>query len=214
MALFGENGAGKTTLLKVIAGALVPTNGEVRVGGRLTNPRWESERPRIGHVLAEDRSFFWRLSGYENLKFFAALENIFGASADRKIDELLHEVGLDASASRRVGEYSTGMRQRLGIARGLLTDPEVLLLDEPTRSLDPAAAEEVWSLLSGRLAMGRALLVATNRFEDAQSLCDTVAVLRRGRLVANRSFDKPLVASELVSFVRENLLQTSREPAE
>lgn len=208
VALFGQNGAGKTTLLKVIAGVLLPTRGRVLIGGREPATRVSRDRPWIGHAICEDRSFYWRLSGFENLRFFAALEGLFARSADQRIEELLDAVGLQESAHRRVSDYSSGMRQRLGIARGLLTDPEILLLDEPTRSLDPTSTEAILKLLAGPVAQARSLIVATNRFEDAMALCGTVSVLRAGRIVGSRNFVNPPTGEQLAVFVRGHLVQT------
>lgn len=211
LALLGQNGAGKTTLLKVIAGMLLPTRGRVLVRGREVRDGGLPSRPRIGHALGDDRSFYWRLSGTENLRFFAGLHNLFAGAALARIETLLKAVGLEHSAHRRVAEYSTGMRQRLALARGLLTDPEVLLLDEPTRSLDPAATEGIVSLLAG-VAQDRTLVLATNRLEDVLALCGTIAAVRSGRIVACEEFERGLGRQQLNRFVQCHLVDTSHEP--
>lgn len=212
IAVFGENGAGKTTLLKVIAGMLLPTHGRVLIDGLDISAPAALKAARIGHAIGDERAFYWRLSGFENLRFFAALEDLFAPLADKRIRELLDAVGLQTSAHRGVAEYSSGMRQRLAIARGLLTDPKILLLDEPTRSLDPAATEAILSLLAGPLAKGRSLVVATNRFEDAMVLCDTVFILRAGRIVGSRNFENSPTCEQLANFVRGHL-RTGTSPA-
>lgn len=202
VAVFGENGTGKTTLLKIIAGLLIPSRGRVVIGSR------EGPAPaplRVGYVVTDERSFFWRLSGFENLRFFAALDDAFGTEGARRITSALDAVGLSASSRRPVGEYSPGMRQRLALARGLLQDPDVLLLDEPTRSLDPAASDSLLDLVRATLGSERTLLMATNRFEDAIALCDAAVVLRGGRVAARTELSNRASESSLVSFVRTHL---------
>lgn len=205
MAVFGENGAGKSTLLRLIAGLLIPSNGRVLVAGVDASCRASRLARRVGYVLGEERSFYWRLSGLENMRFFAALEQRFGSAANQEIERLLHGVGLAERASRPVAEYSAGMRQRLALARGLLGDPEILLLDEPTRSLDPAGTDVIHELLSGALARQRTLLVATNRFEDAANLCTRISVLREGRIAANEELPESASLETLTRFVRTHL---------
>lgn len=205
LAVFGENGAGKTTLLKLIAGLLLPTGGEIIVNGFDTVRHGNEVRQHIGYVINEERSFFWRLSGFENLRFFAALENLFGQSARLRIETVLDDVGLTKHAHRPVAQYSCGMRQRLALARGLLGDPKILLLDEPTRSLDPRGTDSIHELLGGNLARGRTMIMATNRFEDAAMLCGHLAVIRAGTVVATSQIDGRGALQQVVGFVRDQL---------
>jgi len=137
--LVGPNGAGKTTLLKILAGVVWPTSGEALVDGLDSSRGDRSLRERVGLVVADERSFFWRLTARENLRFFAVLQRIPAQSLEARVDECLARFGLEAAGDRPFRALATGMRQRLAIARGMLLDPPVLLLDEATRSLDPAA---------------------------------------------------------------------------
>jgi ABC-2 type transport system ATP-binding protein len=186
MGLLGENGAGKTTVIRMLVTTLLPTSGEARVGGFDVVREPRRVREIIGLVSSDERSFYWRLTGRQNLAFFAALYHLPAGVASRRIDELLEIVGVAGEADRPFHLYSTGTRHRFSIARGLLTDPEVLFLDEPTRSLDPVAADEVRALVRERIVrqMGRTALMATHSLTEAEEICDRVAIIRSGRLVA------------------------------
>ena len=188
VAFLGPNGAGKSSLLKLIAGLIYPTCGRVTVNGQDTLKNNNSVRKAVGFALNEERSFYWRLSGVQNLQFFGALDNLSGSELEMKIENLLDLVGLADAGRKPVGAYSSGMRQRLSIARGLLSDPQILILDEPTRTLDPVAAEDLMELVSCRIADGRnrTLLVATHNFAEVPRLCDRVCVLKKGNLVSSR----------------------------
>lgn len=180
-ALIGHNGAGKSTLVRILATAVLPDQGTARVDGIDVVADPVGARRRIGLVLGEDRSYFWRLSGRQNLAFFAALRGLDKADAAEDIETALDAVGLARVADRRVDRYSTGMRSRLGIARALLGDPAALLLDEPTRSLDPASSAEVQAVVQA-LARHRqvAVLVVTHDLEEASKLAEQVVVLAQG----------------------------------
>ncbi len=153
IALFGVNGAGKTTVLKLISGLILPSSGEVLIRGRSTGRHDHKVRRDVGYVINEERSFYWRLTGSQNLEFIAGLDNLTGSRARDCIRELLRQVGLAQAADRRVADYSAGMKQRLAIARGLLTAPNILLLDEPTRSLDPLGVISIHELLKTTFAV-------------------------------------------------------------
>jgi len=180
-ALVGSNGAGKTTLMKILATLTLPTSGSARVGGVdvLADPA--AVRRRIGYVPSEERSFYWRLTVRQNLDFFAAMHGARGYRRDT--DAYLGALRLTPRAGTRFGELSAGMRQSLGIIRGLLHDPAVLILDEPTRSLSPDLAREVWDLLR-RLAVdqGKSILIATHNLMEAETVADEVAVMHHGRI--------------------------------
>jgi len=184
VALLGPNGAGKTTLLKLVSGLLYPSEGSVLVDGRDTVSHNAEARRQVGFVLNEERSFYWRLTGRQNLEFFGALDNLSGSRLRRRISHLLEVVGLAAAGEVRVSDYSSGMRQRLAIARGLLADPAILILDEPTKSLDPIGALEMRSLVSDYLHCNgrRTLIIATHQVDEAEVLCNRVCVLRAGCL--------------------------------
>ena len=184
VAVMGPNGAGKTTLLKLIGGLLFPTEGEVVVNGFSTLNRNASARKSVGFVFNEERSFFWRLSGLQNLEFFAALDNLSGTGLDDRIRYLISLVGLEDSANKVVSGYSSGMKQRLALARVLIAEPDILILDEPTRALDPLACDEMVELLPADIhqSSNKTLLIATHRPEEAMALCNKVMVIDGGRL--------------------------------
>jgi len=184
-ALIGRNGAGKSTLIRIIATLILPDAGQAVVDGFDVAKDPNRARRRLGLALGEDRSFFWRLTGQRNLEFFAALHGLGPKDARVASAEALAAVGLETVADRRVDRYSTGMRSRLGIARALLGDPSVLLLDEPTRSLDPASAHDV-QVLMHTLAHERnvAVLLATHDLTEAATLASQVLVMQAGRVHA------------------------------
>lgn len=188
VGILGPNGAGKTTLLKLMAGILYPTKGKVLINGIDTIVNNLQARKNVAFVTNEERSFYWRLTGVENLRFFGALDNLFGRSLRQQIQQVMHDVGLGSVRDVRVSDYSSGMRQRLAIARALLTDPDVLLLDEPTRSLDLSGACNIRELLSLH-AYGerpRTLIIMTNDIADAVSLCKRICILHDRRIAAQR----------------------------
>jgi ABC-2 type transport system ATP-binding protein len=191
LALLGANGAGKTTVLKTIATLLLPDAGRVRVCGHDVTTHGRQVREAVGYVLADERSFHWRLSGRENLEFFAALHGIPAAAARARIRTLLDRLDLGAVAARGFGEYSTGMKQRLAIARALLGRPRVLVMDEPTRSVDTAHATAVWRLVREEVeeAEGCVVLV-THHIQEALALCGRVAVLSGGVIALDTSADR------------------------
>ncbi len=184
--LLGPNGAGKTTLIKMLCTLILPSEGHARVCGKDVVAQAAAVKSLIGLVDCQERSFFWRLSGRQNLQFFAALYGLHGARADRRIAELLDLVGLDAYANRRFMTYSTGMRQKLAVARGLLAEPRVVFMDEPTRSLDPVSARELRAFIREVLVerLGCTVVLVTHRLEEAEELCDRVAIMDQGRIIA------------------------------
>jgi len=187
LGVLGPNGAGKTTLLKLIGGILYPSAGRVLVDGLDTTRHNLHARRKVGYVINEERSFFWRLSGIRNLGFFGVLDNLSGEYLRQRIAMLLSQVGLEDAGEKRVCDYSSGMKQRLAIARGLLADPDVLLLDEPTKSLDPIGARDLRRLLSLEVQADRSrtLVVATNQIADVVGLCDRLCVIANARIVGS-----------------------------
>jgi len=177
-ALLGPNGAGKTTILRMLAGLTYPSQGSVRVLGG--DPASREIRSRIGWIPSGDRSFYLRLSGRENLIFFARLYGMNLTAARERADELLAVVQLEDAGRQPVRAYSHGMQKRLVIARGLLTEPPVLIVDEATHDLDPASAENVRSLVSEACSSGGAVVWATQRLEEIRSFAHEVTVLGRG----------------------------------
>jgi len=186
IAFLGPNGAGKTSLLKLVGGLLLPTEGTLSINGYNTLTNNSAARKSVGFVMNEERSFYWRLTGIENIKFYGALDNLSGENLDKKINELISLVGLENAAHKRVGTYSSGMKQRLAIARGLLSDPDILILDEPTRTLDPLSAEEQIDLIVKRIHtdLKKTLLIATHRLEEVSALCNRVCFIKLGKIVS------------------------------
>jgi ABC-2 type transport system ATP-binding protein len=182
LALLGPNGSGKTTTLKLISTTLLPDAGRIVVEGSDTRVDANQVRKHVGFAIAGERSFFPRLSARENLDFFAALDDVPRKIRPQRIDDMLERVGLTDAVDTLVMKFSSGMCQRLGIARTLIKRPSVILLDEPTRSLDPAAATQVWSLIRELPAYGASVLIATHSFDEASAVGDQVAVLHGGRL--------------------------------
>ncbi|MBP7126078.1 ABC transporter ATP-binding protein [Myxococcota bacterium] len=203
VALVGPNGAGKTTLLKLLAGLVLPTSGEARVLGLDPERNPLEIRRQVGYCITEGRSFFLRLSGRENLRFFGALAGLVGDPRDRRIGELLEELELADVADRQVLSYSDGMRQRLALARALLHGPRLLLLDEVSRGLDPRLRSRVHSLVRDDLARNRRVTVlwASHQMEEVEALSDRVLAMDRGRLVADGTFGE--VRPVLDSLFRE-----------
>jgi len=179
--LLGPNGAGKTTLIKMLATLIEPTSGSASICGYgLKNAA--AVKAAIGLVTTDERSFYWRLTGRQNLHFFAALHGLT-ESTDR-VNEMLALVKLEDSADRAFKQYSTGMRQRLSIARALMHRPQVLFLDEPTRGLDPTAIQALHDFIREDLTTRRGLtvLLTTHWLHEAELLCDRIAILHKGRI--------------------------------
>ncbi len=191
LGLVGQNGAGKTVLTKLIATLTEPSAGRVEVFGRDTVRDARAIRGRIGMTTADERCFYWRLTPRQNLHFYARLYGWERRAGARRIDELLARVDLAAAADRAYRTLSAGNRQRLALARALLPDPELLLLDEPTSRLDPEAAARLRTLVRDRvLADGRcAVLYATHDLAEIDELCPRVAVLHEGRCLWSGDVD-------------------------
>ena len=179
--LLGPNGAGKTTLLKVLCCLILPDKGRARILGLDTTHETQVKR-LIGLVSTDERSFYWRLSARENLRFFARLYDLPGSKIDSRIDELLERVGMTEPADRPFSGYSSGMKQRLSIARALLHDPPILLMDEPTRSLDPESAITLRDYVLEKLKRrdGKTILLATHNLLEAEIMADRVAIIAHG----------------------------------
>jgi ABC-2 type transport system ATP-binding protein len=183
--LLGPNGAGKTTLTKILSTLLLPTSGTVRVLDHnvVEDSTWV--RSRIGLVLGGERGLYNRINARENLRYFADLYGIPPREREARITEVIDRVDLAWAADRRVEEYSRGMKQKLHIARGILHRPEILFLDEPTIGLDPKSARETRKLVRSLLADGVTIFLTTHYMFEAEELCPRVAVLSKGRIVAN-----------------------------
>ena len=188
--LIGRNGAGKTTLTKIVATLVQPTTGRVSVHDHDSVNDDEHVRRHIGLATAEERSFYWRLTSEQNLMFFARLHGLSDRAAKQRIKALFAQLELDEVARRRFGELSTGNKQRLAVARALLASPPALLLDEPTRSLDPLAAERMRELIRSLAEQDPpvTILLTSHNLAEVETLCARVAIISRGRI---RAIDTP-----------------------
>ena len=182
--LLGPNGAGKTTTVKILTTLLLPDSGEARVLGLDVVKQTAMLRERIGFVFGGDRGLYWRLSGLNNLRYFADLYRIPPDVSRRRIAELLERLGLSGREHDKVELYSRGMKQRLHLARGLLNDPEVLFLDEPTIGLDPVGARELRVLVRELADAGKTIFLTTHYMFEADAICDRIAVIKSGAIVA------------------------------
>jgi ABC-2 type transport system ATP-binding protein len=180
--LIGRNGAGKTTLTKIIATLIQPTSGTISVKNYDSVRDEVRVRSLVGLATAEERSFYWRLTTEQNLMFFARLYGMTDAAARRRIGELFEQLNLIDLAGRRFSELSTGNKQRLAIARAILPRPPVLLLDEPTRSLDPLAAEAMRRLILS--LHGVSILLTSHNLAEVEELCRRVAIISNGEIRA------------------------------
>jgi ABC-2 type transport system ATP-binding protein len=183
--LVGPNGAGKTTLIKMLSTMILPSGGSAWVNG--FDLRQDTEiRRLVGLVTSDERSFFWRLSGLQNLEFFAVLNDVPTKEIPKRTADVLETVGLSDESDKRFSAYSTGMRQRLSIARALLAQPSLLFLDEPTKGLDPAATRRLHDLIRNELTrqQGITVLMTSHHLDEVEQLCDRVAILFRGRIRA------------------------------
>jgi ABC-2 type transport system ATP-binding protein len=182
--LLGPNGAGKTTTIKMLITLLIPTAGTARVLGIDVVQNPNEVRKRIGYVFGGERGVYERLSGYDNLRYFAELYGVPPGKQKQRIEELLELVGLRGREHERAEGYSRGMKQRLHVARGLLHDPEVIFLDEPTIGLDPVGARDVRATIASLTEAGKTVLLTTHYMFEADALCDRIAVISQGEIVA------------------------------
>ncbi len=211
LGLLGPNGSGKSTTLKLTATVLLPDSGRVTVNSFDTSTAGNQVRRSLGYALASERSFFPRLTVSENLQFFAALENIPRGEVLDRVASVLAGVNLSQSADEQAMKLSSGTYQRLAIARALLKSPSVLLLDEPTRSLDLVSTESLWELIRKMAASGMTIVLATHNFEEATAVCDRLALLHNGQLI-NRQPGAPSTPKQLRQFYLEMTAQ-KHEPS-
>jgi ABC-2 type transport system ATP-binding protein len=195
--LLGPNGAGKTTTIKMLTTLLTPTSGAAKVLGFDVAKDVIDIRRRIGIIFGGERGLYYRVSGRENLRYFADLYGVSVSKRDKRITNLLDLVGLSDRADTKVEGYSRGMKQRLHIAKGLINDPDVIFMDEPTIGLDPEAARETRAMIKGLVDKGKTILLTTHYMFEADELCSRIAVISNGKIVA---LDSP---SELKKFVKD-----------
>ncbi len=182
--LLGPNGAGKTTSVKMLTTLLIPSGGSATILGMDVVKDAGKVRPRIGFIFGGERGLYWRLSGLDNLRYFASLYYVDNQVARKRIPELIELVGLQGREREKVEGYSRGMRQRLHIARALLHDPQVLFLDEPTMGLDPVGARELRTTVKNLQSANKTILLTTHYMFEADALCQRIAVINKGRIVA------------------------------
>ncbi len=182
--LVGPNGAGKTTTIKVLATLLLPNAGSASILGHDVVKDADAIRKRIGFIFGGERGLYWRLSGIDNLRYFASLYHVDPDITKKRIPYLLEMVGLKDRGEEKVEGYSRGMKQRLHVARTLLYDPEVLFLDEPTIGLDPVGAREFRQVIRDLQAEKKTILLTTHYMFEADSLCQRVGVINHGCIVA------------------------------
>lgn len=182
--LLGPNGAGKTTTVKMLATLLEPTSGNASVAGFDVTRSPRRVRRNIGVLFAGERGMYWRLTGRENLELFGTLSFMLRERLHERIEAAAQRFGLEDQLDSLVETYSTGMKQRLNLARATLHDPPVLLLDEPTAALDPVAAREARHLIRQIAESGTAILLTTHNLYEAEQICDRVGIIQSGSLVA------------------------------
>jgi ABC-2 type transport system ATP-binding protein len=193
--LVGPNGAGKTTTVKMLATLLIPNEGTARIQGFDVVKDANEVRKRIGFIFGGERGLYWRLSGIDNLRYFACLYHVDPQVTKKRIPYLLELVGLQDRGNEKVEGYSRGMKQRLHVARTLLHDPQVLFLDEPTIGLDPVGARDFRQVIRDLQSEQKTILLTTHYMFEADSLCQRVGVINQGRIVA---LDTPDCLKELV----------------
>ena len=182
--LLGPNGAGKSTTIRMLCTLLEPTSGTARVNGFDVVTQANQVRRNLGTVLAGERSIYWKLSGRENLQYFAALYHIPPTVAKKHVEELIERMEIKDRANELVEKYSTGMRQRIAIAKALLARPPILLLDEPTLGLDPQAARNLRELIAQLKQEGHTILLTTHYMEEADQLSDRIGIIDTGKVIA------------------------------
>ncbi len=182
--LLGPNGAGKSTTIRMLCTLLEPTSGTAQVNGFDIVKQANDVRRSLGTVLAGERSIYWKLTGRENLEYFAALYHIPTIIAKKRVEELIERMEIKDRANELVEKYSTGMRQRIAIAKALLARPPIILLDEPTLGLDPQAARRVRELIAELKREGHTILLTTHYMEEADQLSDRIGIIDTGKVIA------------------------------
>jgi len=189
LALLGQNGAGKTTTVRMLTALLSPTRGWARVGGYDVAKHPQEVRANVG-VLTEQHGLYMRMTGEEYLDYFGKVYSLDAKTRKSRSDYLLDYFGLKEAAHRRSGEYSKGMKQKLALARALIHDPVVLLLDEPTSAMDPESAQLVRSEISRLRSSKRTIIICTHNLAEAEALADQIAIIYRGKILLNGTLEE------------------------
>ena len=218
--LVGPNGAGKTTTIKMLTTLLTPTSGAAKVLGFDIVEDVVEIRRRIGIIFGGERGLYYRVSGRENLRYFADLYGVPMSKREKRIAELLDMVGLSDRADSKVEEYSRGMKQRLHIAKGLINDPQLVFMDEPTIGLDPQAARDTRAMIKQLVEKGKTILLTTHYMFEADELCRRIGVISNGEIVALdtpaglKRFVKDITVIEVEAFgiVDTDILNLRRRP--
>jgi len=181
--LLGPNGSGKTTTINCITGILKPSSGTIRVGGFEVRTQGREARQIMG-VSPQETAVYQYLTGKENVEFFGKLYSVSKAVLGPRVDYVLEKVGLTEESGRRVSKYSGGMKRRVSIAMALVTDPKIVLLDEPTVGMDPQARRSIWDFILELRDKGKTIVLTTHYMEEADELCDEVGIIDHGKLIA------------------------------
>lgn len=189
LGLLGQNGAGKTTTVRMLTSLLTPTRGWARVAGYDVAKHGSDVRAAVG-VLTEQHGLYMRMTGFEYLEFFGRVYNLDARGRKLRSDYLLDYFGLAQAASRRIGEYSKGMRQKLALARALMHEPPVLLLDEPTSAMDPESARLVRDEIARLKSSQRTIVICTHNLAEAEALADIIAIIYKGRILMSGSLEE------------------------
>jgi ABC-2 type transport system ATP-binding protein len=199
--LLGPNGSGKSTTLKMLLGLVTPTSGTAQVFGE--DSRAFAARSDVG-FLPENPYFYKFLTGEETLRFYGKLCGLRGAKLKSRVEELLALVGLQDARARRVGGYSKGMLQRIGLAQAIIQDPRLVVLDEPTAGVDPAGSRQIRDLILELKARGMTVLLTSHLLEQVQEVCDRVGIMAKGRLLREGNLDDLVAVNNQTQFVVEN----------
>lgn len=199
--LLGPNGSGKSTTLKMLLGLVTPTSGTAEVFRH--DSRAFAARNEVG-FLPENPYFYKFLTAEETLRFYGKLCGLRGAKLTARISELLALVGLEDARHRRVGSYSKGMLQRIGLAQAIIQDPRLVVLDEPTAGVDPVGSRQIRDLILGLKARGMTVLLTSHLLEQVQEVCDRVGIMARGRLLREGNLDDLVAVENQTQFVVEN----------
>lgn len=206
--LLGPNGAGKTTTIKILSTLLAPTSGISKVMGYDTFGEEKKIRKHINFIFGGERSLYYRLTAYENLEYFSDLYKIPKKYQQKKILELLELVGLTSVKDKRVETFSKGMKQRLQISRALLNSPSIIFLDEPSIGLDPVGAKQLREIIKKMSELGVTIILTTHYLAEAQELCDRIAIINKGEIVA---MDNILGLQKLLSAEKINKIKKNKE---